>query len=92
MKQKGTSKGKRNSTTSRSTAGSTTYRSKIKVPVDNPFDKFANSKKKHEVINRRVKGEDRNVGRAKKKALESRRNRLLVDYQSIKKSNNFSDR
>lgn len=34
---------------------------------ENPFDKFANSKKKHEVVNRRVKGEDRNVGRARGK-------------------------
>ncbi len=33
----------------------------------NPFDKFSNSRKKHEVLNRRVKGEDRNVGRARKK-------------------------
>lgn len=33
----------------------------------NPFDKFANAKKKHEVLNRRVKGEDRDVGRAKRK-------------------------
>lgn len=34
---------------------------------DNPFDKFANSKKKHDVLNRKVKGEDRNVGRARAK-------------------------
>jgi hypothetical protein len=34
---------------------------------ENPFDKFANSRKKHEVLNRRVKGEDRDVGRAKNK-------------------------
>jgi hypothetical protein len=35
--------------------------------TENPFEKFANSKKKHEVVNRRVKGEDRNVGRARGK-------------------------
>ena len=35
--------------------------------AENPFDKFANARKKHEVINRRVKGEDRNVGRARDK-------------------------
>jgi hypothetical protein len=40
------------------------FRSKNK---ENPFEKFANSKKKHEVVNRRVKGEDRNVGRARGK-------------------------
>lgn len=36
-------------------------------PADNPFDKFANPRKKHDVVNRRVKGEDRNVGRARGK-------------------------
>lgn len=35
--------------------------------VENPFDKFANPRKKHDVLNRRVKGEDRNVGRARGK-------------------------
>lgn len=60
--------------------------------VENPFDKFSNSKKKHEVLNRRVKGEDRNVGRALAKAVEVRKNRLLRDYQRSKKSNNFIDK
>lgn len=36
---------------------------------ENPFDRFANARKKHEVVNRRVKGEDRNVGRARAKVL-----------------------
>ena len=40
-----------------------------KKVIENPFDKFANNRKKHEVINRRVKGEDRNVGRAREKVL-----------------------
>lgn len=40
---------------------------RIPKKQENPFEKFANSKKKHEVINRRVKGEDRNVGRARGK-------------------------
>lgn len=35
--------------------------------AENPFDRFSNSKKKHDVINRKVKGEDRNVGRARAK-------------------------
>lgn len=35
--------------------------------AENPFDRFSNAKKKHEVVNRRVKGEDRNVGRARGK-------------------------
>ena len=65
---------------------------KLKKAPENPFDKFANSKKKHEVINRRVKGEDRNVGKARKNAIESRKNRLQQDYQSTKKTNTFADR
>ena len=36
---------------------------------ENPFEKIANAKKKHEVLNRRVKGEDRNVGRARQKVI-----------------------
>lgn len=63
-----------------------------KAEIINPFDKFANSKKKHEVLNRRVKGEDRNVGRALAKSIEIRKNRLLHDYQSSKKSNSFIDK
>lgn len=38
-----------------------------KKAIENPFDRFANTRKKHEVLNRRVKGEDRNVGRAREK-------------------------
>jgi len=40
-------------------------------PIENPFDKFSNSRKKFEVVNRRVKGEDRNVGRARAKVRNS---------------------
>jgi hypothetical protein len=60
--------------------------------VENPFDKFANSRKKHEVLNRKVKGEDRNVGRALTKATEIRKKKLMQDYLKNKKSNNFIDR
>lgn len=59
---------------------------------ENPFDKFSNAKKKHDVLNRRVKGEDRNVGRARAKAVDERKNKLLKDYQSSKKSNSFLDK
>ena len=59
---------------------------------DNPFDKFANAKKKHEVVNRRVKGEDRNVGRALGKSIEIRKKNLLNEYLSSKKSNTFADK
>ena len=66
--------------------------STMKKSPENPFDKFANARKKHEVINRRVKGEDRNVGRARKQALESRKTRLVQDFESIKKTNSFADK
>jgi hypothetical protein len=41
---------------------------------ENPFDKFANARKKHDVLNRKVKGEDRDVGRARSKVI------LLPNY------------
>ena len=50
----------------RSFAAAATTLSAKKV-IENPFDRFANTRKKHEVLNRRVKGEDRNVGRAREK-------------------------
>ena len=65
---------------------------KMTKAKENPFDKFSNAKKKHDVINRKVKGEDRNIGRAREKAIEERRKRLLGDYQSSKKSNTFDDK
>lgn len=42
-------------------------KSAVGAKPENPFDKFANARKKHEVLNRRVKGEDRNMGRAREK-------------------------
>ncbi len=43
-------------------------------------------------MNRKVKGEDRNVGRARSKAVDERKTKLLKDYQNNLKSNSFSDR
>ncbi len=43
--------------------------SSAKPKAENPFDKFANARKKHDILNRRVKGEDRNVGRARAKVM-----------------------
>ncbi len=63
-----------------------------KKALENPFDKFSNSKKKHDVLNRKVKGEDRNVGRAREKAIDERKTKLMKDYQSNKKSNSFMDK
>ena len=68
-----------------------TFKPKSKV-IENPFDKFTNAKKKHEVLNRRVKGEDRNVGRALAKSVEIRKKKLLLDYQKSKKSSVFLDK
>lgn len=65
---------------------------KAKAIIDNPFDRFANSRKKHEVVNRRVKGEDRNVGRALAKAVETRKKNLLNDHLASKKTNTFADK
>eukprot|EP01039_Chlorochromonas_danica_P002742 gene2742-2995_t len=66
--------------------------SKTQSKVDNPFDKFANARKKHEVLNRKVKGEDRHVGRARAKAIDDRKKKLLTDYQRTKKSSVVVDR
>lgn len=63
-----------------------------KAKAENPFDKFANAKKKHDVLNRRVKGEDRNVGRALAKAVSERKSKLITDFKASKKSNVFADK
>lgn len=43
------------------------------------------------MVNRRVKGEDRNVGRARERAIDERKKKLLQELQSSKKSNAFVD-
>lgn len=45
-----------------------------------------------DVLNRKVKGEDRDVGRARSKAINDRKVKLLSDYLSTKKSNQFQDK
>lgn len=52
---------------SRPSSGAQAAQQSSKKVAENPFDKFANARKKHEVLNRKVKGEDRNVGRARGK-------------------------
>ena len=44
------------------------------------------------MVNRRVKGEDRNVGRARERAIDERKTKLLQELQSSRKSNAFVDR
>ena len=60
--------------------------------IENPFDKFANTKKKFNVLNRKVKGENRNVTKALTRSIEIRKNKLLLDYKQNKKSNQFIDK
>ena len=65
---------------------------KAKKRAENPFDKFANNRTKHEVVNRRVKGGERDQAKALEKSIAVRKSRLLLDYQSNKRSNLFKDR
>ena len=58
----------------------------------NPFDVYSNARQKFGVLNRRVKGENRNVAKARSEAVERRKRTLLKEYQSSKKSSTFSDR
>lgn len=59
---------------------------------ENPFEKQGTGKKKHDVFNRRVKGEGRNVAKARSEAIDRRKRTLLVDYQASKKVNSFEDK
>lgn len=63
-----------------------------KPKPENPFDKFANARKKHDILNRKVKGEDRNVGRARAKAIDERKKKLLLDFKQSKRSNQIVDK
>eukprot|EP00953_Heterococcus_sp_UTEX-ZZ885_P001211 1158-Heterococcus_DN1.PRE.1 len=47
---------------------------------DNPFEKRGVTKKKHDVFNRKVKGEGRNVAKARSEAIERRNRTLLVSF------------
>lgn len=60
--------------------------------TDNPFESRGVLRKKHDVFNRRVKGEKRNVGRARGQATQRREKTLLVDYERSRKANSFRDK
>ncbi|CAN0035753.1 unnamed protein product, partial [Heterosigma akashiwo] len=47
---------------------------------------------KFDVLNRRVKGAERNIANARAKAIERRKKTLLVDYNQQKRTNSFNDR
>jgi hypothetical protein len=51
-----------------------------RIANDNPFEKRGVTKKKHDVFNRRVKGEGRNVAKARSEAIERRNRTLLVSF------------
>jgi nucleolar protein 14 len=58
----------------------------------NPYEVRQARKVDSNVVNRRVRGANRNVAQARSKAFEKRKNTLLVDYHNSKKSNEFIDR
>lgn len=60
--------------------------------TDNPFESRGILRKKHDVFNRRVKGEKRNVARARGQATQRREKTLLVDYERSRKANSFRDK
>ncbi|CAN0114341.1 unnamed protein product, partial [Hapterophycus canaliculatus] len=60
--------------------------------ADNPFESRGIVNKKHDVFNRRVKGEKRNVARARGQATQRREKTLLVDYRRSQKANSFRDK
>lgn len=64
----------------------------IEGVVDNPFESRSTIHKKHDVFNRKVKGEKRNVARARGQATQRREKTLLVDYERSHKANSFRDR
>lgn len=59
---------------------------------DNPFESRGITHKKHTVFNRKVKGEKRNVAKARSRATKIREQTLLVDYKRSLKANAFQDR
>eukprot|EP00903_Cladosiphon_okamuranus_P007894 g7626.t1 len=64
----------------------------IESILDNPFETRGILKKKDDVFNRRVKGEKRNVARARGDATQRREKTLLVDYERSQKANSFRDK
>ncbi|CAN0896225.1 Nucleolar protein 14 [Linum grandiflorum] len=58
--------------------------------ADNPFETIW-SRRKFDVLGKKRKGEERRVGSARSKAIEKRKNTLLVDYQRSSKSSVFVD-
>ncbi|GLD94822.1 hypothetical protein PINS_up003447 [Pythium insidiosum] len=67
--------------------------SQKKVPSGrNPFDVRSNAKTKYDVLNRRVKGQQRNVATARADAERKRRQTLAAQFATRHKANAFRDR
>ncbi|KYQ94018.1 U3 snoRNP protein [Tieghemostelium lacteum] len=60
------------------------------VKVINPFDRKIN-RIKHEVLGKKVKGQEGNIGQSRFNAIEKRKNTLLVEMKHSKKDNKFVD-
>ena len=58
----------------------------------NPFDVVNNAKARYAVVNRRVKGANRNVAKARASAFERRSKSLLIEHRNRHSANNFVDR
>ena len=62
------------------------------APGVNPFEVRGNKRQKQEVLNRRVKGANRNVAKARTEATERRKKTLLLEHKNRQSANNFVDR
>jgi len=58
----------------------------------NPFEARNNGKAKHEVLNRRVKGGERNVAKARADATAKRSRTLLLEHKNRRSANTLLDR
>jgi nucleolar protein 14 len=59
---------------------------------ENPFEVRPVTHTKHDVLNRRVKGANRNVAKARSDAVQKRSRTLLKEWKDDRKANSFNDR
>ncbi|CAE7758442.1 NOP14 [Symbiodinium necroappetens] len=57
----------------------------------NPYDSFQNKRRRHEVLNERVKGERRNIARSRASATAERTQQLLKEKLTVGRSSKFRD-
>lgn len=58
----------------------------------NPFEAKPNKRVKHKVLNKAMKGSERNVALARSLAHEKRKRTLLEDFKASSKANSFADK